>query len=143
VSFIAACGLVVSLSILPVSCARAAGVLVELGGGFGEFSVRSQGTAASLNSAVTVERKVEGKWVRMDVTNLYLRSACDGSTPPRCQRLDANATLKAAPWTGRFCSSQCPSSCRLDGPAPPGTYRFVITTCDGKETFVSAEFEKK
>ncbi len=136
-------GYVVLLATLvfPVGCAKATGVLVELGRNFGEFSVVNRGSTISLNSAVTVEQKVNGKWVRASVTNLYLRETC-GAQPQPCRRLEHNDRITAVQWTGKFCSSQCPVPCRLDGPAPPGTYRFVVTSCDGKDTFASPEFKK-
>jgi hypothetical protein len=127
----------------PLSRADIAGVKVELGSGFGEFSVSNQGPAISLSSAVVVERKENEKWVRAGVTNLHLREACEATKLPHCHEVKPNEKINAVPWTGKFCSSQCPSHCRLDGPAPPGVYRFVVTSCSGKETFPSPEFEKK
>jgi hypothetical protein len=44
--------------------------------------------------------------------------------------------------TGNLCSSQCPGPCRLDGPAPRGTYRFVVASCDGKQVFESGSFKR-
>jgi hypothetical protein len=121
--------------------ANVSGVTVELGSGFGEFSVSNRGPAISLSSTVVIERKENGKWARVAVTNLRLRDVCTATK--RCREMKPNETIHAIPWTGKFCSSQCPSHCRLDGPAPPGTYRFVIIRCDGKQKFPSPEFEKK
>jgi hypothetical protein len=127
----------------PLGGANVSGVKVELGAGFGEFSVSNQGPAISLNSIVVVERKENEKWVRASVTSLHLREVCGATKLPRCREVKPNEKINAVPWTGKFCSSQCPSHCRLDGPAPPGSYRFVVTRCDGRETFSSPEFEKK
>jgi hypothetical protein len=121
--------------------AHASEVKVELGAGFGEFSVSNQGSAIALNSTVVVERKENEKWVRASVTNLRLREVC--AATKRCREVKPHEKISAVPWTGKFCSSQCPSHCRLDGHAPAGIYRFVVTRCDGTETFSSPEFEKK
>lgn len=118
-------------------------VAVELGSSFGEFSVSNHGPAISLNSVVLVERKENQKWVRTGVTNLRLRETCEATILPHCRQVKANEKIVAVPWTGKFCSSQCPSHCRLDGPAPPGIYRMVVTSCNGKLSFSSPEFEKK
>lgn len=136
------CAVLLATVIIPVRCAKASAVVIELGGGFGEFSVVNRGEAISLNSAVAVRQLVTGEWEDALVTNLYLREACRAVRPPRCRELGPDEEIKAVRWTGNFCSSQCPGPCRLDGPAPPGTYRFAVTSCDGKETFVSPEFRK-
>jgi len=136
------CAVLLATVILPVRCAKASAVVIELGGGFGEFSVANRGEAISLNSAVAVQQLVNGEWVHVPVTNLYLREACRAVRPPRCRELGPDEEIKAVRWTGNFCSSQCPGPCRLDGSAPLGTYQFAVTSCDGKETFVSPEFRK-
>jgi len=135
--------LATALFAFPLSCAKDSGPVIELGAGFGEFSVRTLGDAVSLNTSVAIEQKTNGKWARVNVTNLYLRESCDASQPPQCRRLEANSKVTAVRWRGNFCWSQCPAHCRLDGPAPPGTYRFVVTSCNGKQMIASPEFEKK
>jgi hypothetical protein len=131
------------LLVSPLARANSSGVKIELGAGFGEFSVSSSGPAISLNSTVVVERKENEKWVRASVTNLRLREVCGANKLPHSREVKPDEKINAVPWTGKFCSSQCPSHCRLDGPAPPGIYRFVVTSCDGTQTFSSPEFEKK
>ncbi len=133
----------ISLAVFSVSTVKASSPVIELSPSFGAFSVTNPGAAASLASAVKVQRLADGKWVDANVTNLYLIETCGAAPPPVCRKLAPKEKVKALPWTGRFCASQCPGSCRLDGPAPPGTYRFVVKSCDGKETFVSPEFKKE
>jgi hypothetical protein len=91
---------------------------------------------------VVVEQQLDGKWEKVPVTNLELRDVCHPSPPPRCIELGAGSTLNPVPWNGNFCFSQCPSSCRLDGPAPAGTYRFVIASCYSEQMYASPPFEK-
>ena len=135
--------LAAGVMLIPVRCGTAAGPAIELGSGFGEFTVVSRGESIALNSTVEVQQLVNGEWVHASVTNLYLRESCGSTQPERCRVLKPGETIKVAPWTGNYCSSQCPSACRLDGPAPVGAYRFAVTSCDGKETFVSPKFQKK
>lgn len=127
----------------PLGRADVSQVAVELGSSFGEFSVTNHGPAISLNSTVVVERKENQKWVRTGVTNLRLRETCEATRVLHCRQVKPNERIIAVPWTGKFCSSQCPSHCRLDSPAPPGIYRIVVVSCDGKQTFSSPELEKK
>jgi len=117
-------------------------ITIELGRGFGEFIVTNQGAAVSLRSTVAVERRLGDKWQKAPVTNLELRNECLPSPAPNCIELGAKAILRPMPWTGSFCSAQCPVPCRLDGPAPPGTYRFVIASCHNERTYTSPPFKK-
>lgn len=117
-------------------------LILETGAAPGEFSIVNGPLALSLNSAVAVQQLVNGKWVPVSVTNLYLRDGCSSARPAHCRSVAPGQTIKVLRWTGNFCSSQCPGPCRMDGPVPAGTYRFAITTCDGKETFTSADFRK-
>jgi hypothetical protein len=117
-------------------------IVVQLGQSFGEFVVINRGEPVLLQSAVVVEQEVDGKWEEVPVTNLELREVCHPSPSPGCIKLGAGARLKPVPWTGNYCFSQCPSPCRLDGPAPAGIYRFVIRSCDSNRAHASPPFEK-
>lgn len=118
-------------------------ITVNLGQRFGEFIVINHGAGTSLQSTVIIEERSGGKWIHIPVSNMELRKSClPTSSYPECIELAADSTLRPVPWTGRYCYSQCPNACRLDGPAPPGTYRFVITSCDGKHTYASPPFKK-
>jgi hypothetical protein len=137
------CAIMLATVTLPVRGAKASELVIELGEGFGEFFVVNRGEAISLSSAVAVQQLVNGTWLPALVTNLYIREACGAAQPPRCRQLKANEKIAAVRWTGNFCSSQCPGPCRLDGPAPASTYRFAVSSCDGKETFLSPGFSKQ
>lgn len=115
---------------------------VRLLDGFGAFEVVNRGAAVSLESAVVVEQQSSGAWKKIPVTNFYLIARCQTGFKQKCVSFAGGATLKPVPWRGWHCYSQCPSSCRVDGPAPPGTYRFVVTTCDGRHRFESKPFAK-
>lgn len=117
-------------------------VTVQTGPRFGVFSVVNHGAPVSLCTAVSVEQLTDGVWKPVSVTNLYLRETCLPEPPPPCTYLPADSTIHPIPWTGRFCAAQCPSTCRLDGSAPTGVYRFVVPTCAGTQKIVSSPFEK-
>ena len=118
-------------------------IMLELGPHFGELVVANHGPTVLLHSTVVIEQKVDGQWQKIPVSNLELREACLPSPSPKCIKLRVNTTFHPVPWTGNFCSSQCPASCRLDGLVPPGTYRFVITSCYGEQVYLSPPFIKK
>lgn len=74
----------------------------------------------------------------LDVSSLKLVTVC-GEPIGRCVRVGERG-LKPVPWTGMTCSSQCNRTCdrnvRLSG-----KFRFVVTTCDGKQRFAGPVFE--
>ncbi len=136
---------VLACAAVALSTVAAAGQVVEIevSKTFGEIQLVNRGAAIQLSSEVKVEQMVDGKWQQTPVANLYLISSCTQSPAPACVLLAANASLRPVPWRGNYCSSQCMANCNLDGPVPPGTYRYVVTSCDRKRRFYSAAFEKK
>jgi hypothetical protein len=127
---------------LLAAAASGGGVDIELPGKFGEFRVVNRGAAIRLSAAVKVQQKTGGEWRDTPVTNLHLRDSC-AKPAPECVSLGAEGRLQPVPWSGNYCSAQCPANCNLDGPAPPGIYRYVVSSCDHKRRFVSAAFEKR
>lgn len=118
-------------------------VSVELGDGFGALRVSSHGANRRLRSAIGVEQRVGEVWQALPITRLLLRTTCDVLHGyPECMALEPGAAMTVAPWTGRLCMAQCPTSCRLDSEAPQGVYRFVVTDCEGGQRFVSRDFDK-
>ncbi|MBZ5625008.1 MAG: hypothetical protein LAQ69_40845 [Acidobacteriia bacterium] len=116
---------------------------IELPGKFGEFRLINHGAPVQLDSTVQVQQRIDGKWQETHVANLYLMISCQAAQPPRCVSLASGANLQPVAWSGNYCSSQCPTNCNLDGPVPPGIYRFVVTSCGRRYKFFSAPFEKK
>ena len=128
----------------PMAALAAPVITVEVGRRFGEFTVINHGGATQLADTVSVEQKVNGRWKAIPVSNLRLRESCpDQVTPSACVTLETMGKLRPVPWTGNFCSSQCPGPCRLDGPVRAGVYRFVVSSCDGHATYPSPEFIRK
>lgn len=93
---------------------------------------------AHLAREVEVQRREGTAWHR--VATVTLRPSCDAAPPAdRCVTLIAGAELRPPPWLGTTGSGQC--ACR-EGckPAPAGTYRFVVRTCDGAHEIAGAPF---
>lgn len=134
--------LFVGLNGLAVLAGTASQLAIETGSRFGEFRVVNAGNAIHLQAAVLVERQVGDQWQKAPVSNLELRETCLATPSPKCLEIGAKEILRPVPWTGNFCSAQCPSACRLDGPAPPGRYRFVVSSCRGDQVYASPPFEK-
>jgi hypothetical protein len=128
-----------------LAAARASGpgLVIELSDNVGEFRLVNHGAAIRLEASVKVQQKIGAAWQDAPVTNLYLTPACTSDPVPDCVSLAAGTSLQPVPWSGNYCSSQCMANCNLDGPVPPGIYRYVVTSCDRKQRFLSSPFEKK
>jgi len=93
---------------------------------------------ARLASTLGVEREVDGHFVAVTgIAGLTLRSDCQ--TPaPECVALVAGAELRPPPWLGTLGDAQC--ICTRCGPAQAGTYRFVVSSCDGRQRAETERF---
>ncbi len=90
-----------------------------------------------LRRDVAVERAAGEGFERVAAEGLTLRPDC-ATEAPECIELAPGAELAPPPWTGVLGEAQCDcDDCR---PAPPGRYRFVVTTCDGAHRIESAPF---
>jgi hypothetical protein len=89
---------------------------------------------------LVVERQAAGKWERVEVA-LALSSTCEKPSTETCPTLAAGATLRPVRWNGFTCAPQCPGSCRANVYLGPGTFRFVVSTCDRAQRFVGPAFE--
>jgi hypothetical protein len=96
------------------------------------------GVAVELGAAVVVEVQRGGAFERAgDVGAITLRPSCD-ATAPRCTTLVPGAELFPPDWLGTFGDAQC--ACEECFPAPAGTYRVAVLSCDGRRRYVSAPF---
>jgi hypothetical protein len=134
---------VVAVACLPTVAGPVPKVTIGLPGKFGEFRLTNRGEPVQFDSSVKVQQQIDGEWRDTHVANLYLISSCKAGQPPRCVSLASGAVFQPAAWSGNYCSAQCTANCNLDGPVPPGVYRYVATSCDGMHRFFSAPFEKK
>ncbi|MCL2591663.1 MAG: hypothetical protein FWD67_12565 [Betaproteobacteria bacterium] len=100
------------------------------------------------NQAVDLAAELMVEWQRddgsfklvkeLDLGSLKLLASC-GQQVGACVRIDERG-LRPVPWTGMSCSAQCTLNC--DGNVRlSGRFRFVVTTCDGKQRFEGPVFE--
>lgn len=106
----------------------------------GELAVENRGAARRLRSSVAVERRLDNAWQVMG-NMLDMVETCDRSRPEEaCTDLRAGAVLTLVPWNGMSCSGQCNEACNLNSYVGPGTFRFVVRSCDGKQRWEGPAF---
>jgi len=107
----------------------------------GEVELRANQTV-DLAAELMVERqRDDGSFVLvkgLDLGSLKLVASC-GQQVGACVRIDERG-LRPVPWTGMSCSAQCNNICDRNVPSS-GRFRFVVTTCDGKQRFEGPVFE--
>ncbi|MCB9653015.1 MAG: hypothetical protein H6729_02640 [Deltaproteobacteria bacterium] len=87
-----------------------------------------------LRRSIEIQRKTQDDWSTLPAELVFAEAcpvptaAAEGSLD--CITLAPHGTARIVPWTGFFGCTQC-AGCRKNIPAPPATYRFVVTTCDG------------
>ncbi len=103
-----------------------------------EIVVVNEGdSAVSLKTEIKVEQKKSDIFETVkDVQQLLLRSSCRAKVDS-CIVLKPRETLKSPSWK-MMGDSQC--ECEECWHIPAGGYRFVLTSCDGKEAFKSSPF---
>jgi hypothetical protein len=94
------------------------------------ISIANHGTAdVRLRSSVTVEVESGGTFAAAPSSStLTLRYDCSHE-PEDCVTLAPGAELLPPSWLGTWGDMQC--VCTRCGPVEPGSYRLVVTTCDG------------
>ena len=112
----------------------------------GHALVIENGTSSPIGARreIRVERSASGAWQDIGVGLLYLRERCESAggglvEPSACVAIAPGATFRAAAWTHMTGDAQC--ACEECGPAGAGSYRFVVTACEGGASFETAAFE--
>ena len=124
--------------ILPAGCAEPAVKVTNLAKP-GSVSVSNSGPAIQVKRRIVIEQKSAGKWVPTDAY-YDLIGYCGDAAKQDCRELK-RGTIEVVPWNGYSCSGQCVRPCRSNSYLGPGTFRFVVVTCDGKQRFEGAPFE--
>jgi hypothetical protein len=106
----------------------------------GAFEVENTGDAIELSWTVGVEQKVGEAWESRVVEELRLVEQCDPPPTTRCRNLDKGVKIRPIPWTGFSHTAQCQTSARANIYLGPGTFRFVVTSCDGSRKYYSEGF---
>jgi hypothetical protein len=94
------------------------------------------GDAIDLSREVIVERSGDAG----TALAIQLIDACGAQDAGTCVSIPARTTFTPVAWTGMSCNSQCPRPCRANVYLGPGTFRFVVRTCDGRRHWESAWF---
>lgn len=105
------------------------------------ISVENHGAHdVSLRAAVIVEgRTAAGAFeAHTSESTLSLRPDCSHDAE-RCVTLAPGGELRPPIWNGMFGDMQC--ECDRCAPAGPGTYRFVVESCDGQHRVEGEPFE--
>jgi hypothetical protein len=106
----------------------------------GSFEVENEGLAISLYSQVVVQRWNEDRWHDV-ASDLVLSETCKWNPKPECTPLAKGGKIHPMPWNGMSCSGQCFLGCRANIFLGPGTFRFVVSTCDRKTRFYGPAFK--
>jgi len=93
-----------------------------------------------LMSAIQIEQKAGDQWRPIDAEFKMVADCADAAKVTKCVRLGSGASIIVVRWTGFSCSGQCNQSCRANTKCPPGTYRFVVTSCADNATYPSDPF---
>lgn len=110
--------------------------------GAGELEV-SASSPSRVAAAADVERRDErGQWVRLEHLDLGrgYRLTAQCTQTDACFGVAPGAALRPEPWRGFDCSAQCNGTCRANAWLGPGTFRFVVRDCDGKNPLASPPF---
>lgn len=119
-----------------------AGPSVEVQNGpNGSVEIRATGPVDLASELMVEGQLADGSFAsvpQLDLDSMKLVSFC-GQRVGTCVRVDERG-LRPVPWTGMSCQSQCNFTC--DGNIRlSGRFRYVVTTCDGKQRFVGPVFE--
>ena len=68
-----------------------------------------------------------------------LVETCTGHAPDACVTPDH--AMQLVRWSGMTCGTQCGLGCRGTVPYGPGSFRFVLTTCDHAHVYPSPPFD--
>jgi len=108
----------------------------------GAFEIENTGDDIELDGRVRIERKEGDEWRPLpNYIELSLIEKCEEQKTSSCMTLSKGGKMSPVPWTGFSCKIQCFKACRKDAYLGPGTFRFVVSSCDQKQKFYGSEFE--
>ncbi len=102
------------------------------------ISITNRGAGpAELGTRVAIEVERNGTFAAAQPSLVTLRYDC-AQEAPACVTLAPGAELIPPPWLGTWGDMQC--RCLRCAPVEAGTYRFVVTTCDGAHRIEGTPF---
>jgi len=84
--------------------------------------------ALQIGGLFTMQKDVSGAWAELSPMD----ASCDVA-PPTCITLEPGKPFETREWEGMSCS-RC--GCSANVVVPPGNYRLVVHSCDGKRDYV-------
>ena len=105
----------------------------------GAFQIENIGPPVRLSGEVHIEQQVGRQWQELAPV-IHLIESCWASVTQECPEIDPHKVITPVPWSGFSCSVQCPTKCKKNAYLGPGTFRFVLTTCDKSRKFYSDPF---
>jgi len=106
----------------------------------GALVIENHGPTAMLRDRFAVESQHEGTWEDTGI-DLELSGQRPRGQQETCEELRAGAGLRPARWSGWTCGGQFTQPCRQTAYIGPGTFRFVVSSCDGKHRWEGPPFE--
>lgn len=107
----------------------------------GSLVVENHGPTRTLSKRIAVEARREGRWEDTEI-DMKLETRCEEAEPPQaCVELPSGATMAPVSWDGHSCGGQCRDQCPINSYIGPGTFRFALTSCDGKQRWEGAPFD--
>jgi hypothetical protein len=95
------------------------------------------GRVRSLRRSLTIEQQFEGAWQDAGLNGLSLQPGERGQASQACISVPPGGTIPIGPWDGRTCHGECRQSYYMG----PGTFRYVVASCDGTERIAGPPFE--
>jgi hypothetical protein len=107
----------------------------------GAFEIENTGERIELAWDVRVQQKKGDAWEDRVVEDLRLVEDCQ--TPPAapCRTLEKGTRVRPVPWTGFSHTAQCQKAARANVYLGPGTFRFVVSSCDGARKYYGDPFQ--
>lgn len=104
----------------------------------GAFAIETS-SGVSLKTQARIEKLTGQGWESV-FDQFWLVEDCGVvARLPACVTLGPGAVLRPVAWNGYSCSGQCERSCKKNVDRLPGTFRLVVTLCNGEE-LTSAPF---
>jgi hypothetical protein len=106
----------------------------------GAFEIENTGEEIDLAWPVGVQQQTAAGWEDRVVQDLRLIESCEPPPGTPCRRLSKGGKIRPIPWPGFSHTGQCEKSARANLYLGPGTFRFVVASCDGAHKFYGEPF---
>lgn len=105
----------------------------------GSFEVENRGPDLEVQWALGVEKQKSGSWVAV-ASQLSLQENCTTARNGKCRLIKKGEKIRPMPYEGYTCDMKCPPGCMANVRLAPGTFRIIVSTCDGSRRFFGPAF---